>query len=101
MLTKQVLGKVFDKYHEQRLLVYLMRKRRMSGLKIAKTFVNKVLKRMGHNEEERQTKKIRDSLSFLVVGMRDRKEEKAKEIMLSFLRDTKNIFEMKVQLARY
>ena len=101
MLTKQVLGKVFDKYHEQRLLVYLMRKRRMNGLKIAKTFVYKVLKRMGNTEEERQTKKIRDSLYFLVVGMRDRKEEKAKEIMLSFLRDTKNIFEMKVQLARY
>lgn len=95
MLTKQVVGKVFDKFYEQRLLVYLMRKRRISALKIAKNFVNKVLMRRGKTEEERYTKKMKNSLSFIVLGMKDRKEEKAKEIMLSFLRDTKNIFDMK------
>jgi len=53
MLTKQVVGKVFDKFHEQRLLVYLMRKRRVSALKIAKNFVNKVLMPRGKTQEQR------------------------------------------------
>lgn len=95
MLTKQVLGTVFDKFHEQRLLVYFMRKRRVSAIQIAKKFVSKVIMPRGKTQEERQTKKIRDCLSFVVLGMKDRKDEKAKEIMQSFLRDTKNIFEMK------
>ncbi len=73
----------------------MMRKRWASAIQIAKNFVNKVLKPRGKNKEERQIKQIRDSLSFVVLGMKDRKEEKSKEIMLSFLRDTKNIYDMK------
>jgi len=72
-----------------------MRKRKASAIKIAKNFIKKVLMPRGRTREERETKQIRDSLAFLVVGMRDRKEEKSKEILLSFLRDTKNIFDMK------
>jgi hypothetical protein len=78
-----------------------MRKRRASALKIAKNFSNKVIKRLGQTTEERYIKKIRDSFTLMVISMKDRKEERAKETLLTFIRDTKNIFDMKVQLGRF